>query len=490
MESLHDLEVLLDCKKSNLIVIETEREGCFIEGFNRIAARSRFVFFHWTVTKGLIRLGDGFKHQSHNRDINQLFAQIQSTSFPSVYVLVDFHHFLVDPVAIRHVKDALVNNPEHTIVMLSPSVDLPEDLHNIAVHYKLPLPTQAELKTLVSELAERWYQENKVKVRSSDKRIAKRLVENLCGLSIKDARRLAEHAIFNDGVISQQDIAKINQEKFELLNKNNVLSYELDFEELDNIAGFENLKEWLEIRRKVFSGELDLPGNDIPKGMLLLGVQGCGKSLAAKAVAGSWHLPLLYMDFGALYNRFIGQTEENMRSVLDIAERMEPCVLWMDEIEKGLSAVSNNDDISKRLLGTFLTWLAENKSKVFVVATANDVTALPPELMRKGRFDEVFFVDLPTLPEREEILKVHLRRRELSADSLELLQVAEACEGFSGAEIEQVIVSAIYSTYAKETALSTEDLLKEVARTRPLSVLMAEKIHGLRTWAEHRAVKV
>ena len=240
----------------------------------------------------------------------------------------------------------------------------------------------------------------------------------------------------------------------------------------------------------MFSGELDLPGNDIPKGMLLLGVQGCGKSLAAKAVAGSWHLPLLYMDFGALYNRFIGQTEQNMRSVLDIAERMEPCVLWMDEIEKGLSAVSNNDDISKRLLGTFLTWLAENKSKVFVVATANDVTALPPELMRKGRFDEVFFVDLPTLPEREEILKVHLRRRELSADSLELLQVAEACEGFSGAEIEQVIVSAIYSTYAKETALSTEDLLKEVARTQPLSVLMAEKIHGLRTWAEHRAVKV
>ena len=490
MESLHDLEVLLDCKKSNLIVIETEREGCFIEGFNRIAARSHLAFFHWTVTKGLIRLGSGYTHQSHNRDINQLFAQIQSTNFPSVYVLVDFHHFLTDPVAIRHVKDALVNNPEHTIVMLSSSVELPEDLRNRAVHYELPLPAQSELKAMVNDLAERWYQENNVRVTSTNKRIAKRLIENLCGLSIKDAKRLAEHAIFNDGVINQQDIAEINQEKFDLLNKNNVLSYELDFEELDNIAGFENLKEWLEIRRKVFSGELKLPGNDIPKGMLLLGVQGCGKSLAAKAVAGSWHLPLLYLDFGTLYNRFIGQTEENMRSVLEVAEHMSPCVLWMDEIEKGLSAVSNNDDISKRLLGTFLTWLAENKSKVFVVATANDVTALPPELMRKGRFDEVFFVDLPTLSEREEILKVHLRRRDLSTKGLNLMQVAEACDGFSGAEIEQVIVSAIYSTYAKETKLSTDDLLKEVDRTRPLSVLMAEKIHGLRAWAEHRAVKV
>lgn len=491
MESLHDLEVLVESKKSNLIVIETEREGCFIEGFNRLAARSNLVYFHWTVTKGLIRLGDGnYSHQSHNRDINQLFAQIQATNFPSVYVLVDFHHFLVDPVAIRHVKDALVNNPEHTIVMLSSKVDLPEDLQRAAIHYELPLPTQAQLKEMVNGLAQRWYKENNVKLKSSNKRIAKRLVENLCGLSIVDAQRLAEHAIFNDGIICQKDIVEINQEKFELLNKDNVLSYELDYEELDNIAGFANLKEWLEVRRKVFSGELSLPGNDIPKGMLLLGVQGCGKSLAAKAVAGSWHLPLLYMDFGALYNRYIGRSEENMRSALSVAEHMSPCVLWIDEIEKGLSALSNTDDVSKRMLGTFLTWLAENNSKVFVVATANDVTALPPELMRKGRFDEVFFVDLPEEHERTEILKVHLKRRDLSEKGIDLSRIAAACDGFSGAEIEQVVVSAIYATYAKKSVISTEALLKEVESTRPLSVLMAEKIHSLRAWAEHRAVKV
>ncbi len=490
MESLHDLEVLVESQKTGLVVIETEREGCFIEGFRRISARSTVAYFHWTVTKGLLRLGNDYKHQSHNRDINQLFAQIQSTDFPSVYVLVDFHHFLQDPVAIRHVKDALVNSPQHTVVMLSSEVKLPDELDRMAIRYELPLPTREQLKAIVNDLAERWYQENNVKVKSSNKRIAKLLIENLCGLSVSDAKRLAEHAIFNDGVIDQIDIAKINQEKFDLLNKDSVLSYELDYEELDNIAGFNNLKEWLEIRRKVFSGELSLPGNDIPKGMLLLGVQGCGKSLAAKAVAGSWHLPLLYMDFGILYNRYIGQTEENMRSALQVAEHMAPCVLWMDEIEKGLSAVSNSDDVSKRLLGTFLTWLAENKSKVFVVATANDVTALPPELMRKGRFDEVFFVDLPTESEREAILNVHLKRRDLSIEGIDIAQVAHACDGFSGAEVEQIVVSAIYATYAKEEKITTEALLKEAQSTRPLSILMAEKIHGLRDWAEHRAVKV
>lgn len=490
MESLHDLEVLVESKKTGLVVIETEREGCFVDGFKRIASRSSVAYFHWTVTKGLLRFGDGYSHQTHNRDINQLFAQIQSTTFPSVYVLVDFHHFLQDPVAIRHVKDVLLNSPQHTVVMLSSEVTLPEELNRAATRYELPLPSASELKKIVNDLAERWYQENRVKVKTPNKRMAKLLVENLCGLSVDDAKRLAEHAIFNDGVIDQKDIAELNQEKFDLLNKDNVLSYELDYEELDNIAGFENLKEWLEVRRKVFGGELKLPGGDIPKGMLLLGVQGCGKSLAAKAVAGSWHLPLLYLDFGVLYNRYIGQTEENMRSALAVAEHMAPCVLWMDEIEKGLSAVSSSDDTSKRLLGTFLTWLAENKSKVFVVATANDVTAMPPELMRKGRFDEVFFVDLPSESERAAILSVHLARRELSSEGIDLEKVAASCEGFSGAEVEQVVVSAIYATYAKDKSLTTEALLNEAHTTRPLSILMAEKIQGLRHWAEHRAVKV
>ena len=490
MESLHDLEVLVESRKAGLIIIETEREGCFLEGFRRIADRSSIIYFCWVVTKGLLRLGDGYKVQTNNRDVNQLFAQIQATNPPSVYVLVDFHHFLTDPIAIRHVKDVLINSPQHTIVLLSAKIDLPDELTDRAVHYSLPLPSKAELKAIVKETANRWYQENNIRVKATDKKIVNRLVENLCGLSVSDARRLAEHAIFNDGVIDYKDIAAVNQEKFNLLNRDNVLNYELDYELLDNIAGFTNLKKWLDVRRQVFHGEIDLPGNDIPKGMLLLGVQGCGKSLAAKAVAGSWHLPLLHLDFGALYNRFYGQSEENIRSALATAEQMAPCVLWLDEIEKGLSAVSSSDDVSKRLLGTFLTWLAENKEKVFIVATANEVSALPPELMRKGRFDEVFFVDLPNEEERQGILTVHLNRRDIPSEDINLELIATQCDGFSGAEIEQVVVSGIYNSYSEKQDISTELLLEEVHSTRPLSVLMAERIQALRDWAQHRAVRV
>jgi SpoVK/Ycf46/Vps4 family AAA+-type ATPase len=301
---------------------------------------------------------------------------------------------------------------------------------------------------------------------------------------------MAHHAIYNDGIIDQNDISDILKTKFDLLNKNNVLKLELDYAELKEVAGFDNLKQWLEVRRQVFCGQVKLPGGDTPKGMLLLGVQGCGKSLSAKAVAGSWQLPLLHLDFGTLYNRFYGQTEENLRSALEAAERMQPCVLWVDEIEKGLSAVSGSDDVSKRLLGTFLTWLSEKKESVFIVATANDVSALPPELLRKGRFDEVFFVDLPDVKARAAIFNLHLQRREQDTSLIDVHSLAEQCEGFSGAEIEQLVVSALYHTYQKSDSVTTELLFQLIQDTEPLSVLMSEKIDALREWANGRAVLV
>ena len=486
---MHDLELLINSGRK-LIVLETEREGCFIEGFKRIAHRSQKAYFQWTVTQGLLRLADGYDAQIINKDINQLFSQIQSTEQASVYVLVDFHHYLTEPVALRHIKDVLLHCPEHTLVLLSQKIDLPEELNSLATHYDLPLPTSSQLKRLVNDLAVEYLAERNTKLKAAEKGIVNRLIESLCGLTHSDASRLARHAIWNDGIIDQNDLDHAAQHKFELLNKNNVLSLELDYEELDDIAGFDRLKEWLSIRQKVFNGEIDLPGGDRPKGMLLLGVQGCGKSMAAKAVASAWQLPLLHLDFGTLYNRFYGQTEENMRTALDAAEKMSPCVLWLDEIEKGLSAVSSSDDVSKRLLGTFLTWLAENKSSVFIVATANDVSALPPELIRKGRFDEVFFVDLPTEQVRAQILKVHLRRRELAPDLVDVNKIAQLTDGFSGAELEQLIVSALYHTYAKNQTISTELLQTLALETKPLSVLMAEKIDGIRSWASGRAVPV
>jgi len=480
---MHDLEVLIDSGRK-LIVIETEREGCFIEGFRRLANRSNKAYFQWTITQGLLRLSDGYEHQVLNKDTNQLFAQILSSQRDGVYILVDFHHYLEDPTAIRHIKDVLINNPKQTLILLSQQIELPEDLANKATHYVLPLPTIDSLKKMINDLAIEWMEEQDKKLEVVNNRILSQLLEGLCGLSHSDAQRMARHAIWNDGIIDQSDIIEIAERKFGLLNKNNVLNLELDYEELDNIAGFNKLKDWLQLRRQVFSGEVQLPGGDKPKGMLLLGVQGCGKSMAAKAVAGSWQLPLLHLDFGTLYNRFYGQTEENLRTALDVADKMQPCVLWLDEVEKGMSAVSASDDVSKRLLGTFLTWLAEKKTAVFVVATANDVSKL------KGRFDEVFFVDLPNQNEREAILKIHLKRREQQADVIDVSAISKVTDNFSGAELEQLIVSALYHTYAQKTPITT-DLILELAReTRPLAILMAEKIHALQDWAKGRAVSV
>ena len=486
---MHDLEVLIDSGRK-LIVIETEREGCFIEGFRRLANRSTKAYFQWTITQGLLRLSDGYEHQVLNKDINQLFAQIQASQRSGVYVLIDFHHYLEEPTAIRHIKDVLINNPEQTLILLSQKIELPEDLSNKATHYVLPLPTIDSLKKMVNDLALEWMEEHDKKLEVVNKRILNQLLEGLCGLSHSDAERMARHAIWNDGIIDQSDIVEVAERKFGLLNNNNVLNLELDYEELDNIAGFDKLKDWLRLRRQVFSEEVQLPGGDKPKGMLLLGVQGCGKSMAAKAVAGSWQLPLLHLDFGTLYNRFYGQTEENLRTALDVADKMQPCILWLDEVEKGMSAVSANDDVSKRLLGTFLTWLAEKKTSVFVVATANDVSKLPPELIRKGRFDEVFFVDLPNQHERAAILKIHLKRRELPADVIDVEAIARITKKFSGAELEQLIVSALYHTYAKKDPITTE-LVQELAEaTQPLAVLMAEKINAIQDWAKGRAVSV
>jgi AAA+ superfamily predicted ATPase len=493
MESMHDIEVLIS-SGHRLIVLETEREGCFIDGFRRLAKRSNRAFFQWTVTHGLLRLADGYDTQVINKDINQLFAQIQSTQASGVYILVDFHHQLVEPVAIRHIKDVLIHSPQHSLILLSQKLDLPEELKTLATHFVLPLPTIEQLHQLVTELADQWLKERRIQLKLSDKDIIDRLVKSLCGLSYIDAKRIAHHTIYNDGIIDQMDIAEVAKRKFDLLNNNNVLSLELDYEELTAIAGFNRFKQWLELRRKVFLGDLDMPGEDTPKGILLLGVQGCGKSLAAKAVAGSWQLPLLHLDFGTLYNRFYGQTEENLRTALVAAEKMQPCVLWIDEIEKGISAVSASDDVSKRLLGTFLTWLAEKNSSVFVVATANDVQALPPELMRKGRFDEVFFVDLPDSGAREKILRLHLQRRGLDEAALDIPVLVEQTEGFSGAEIEQLVVSAMYQIYNTEPvdrrSIDTAQLSALISNTRPLSVLMGERVHALRSWAAGRAVPV
>jgi SpoVK/Ycf46/Vps4 family AAA+-type ATPase len=275
--------------------------------------------------------------------------------------------------------------------------------------------------------------------------------------------------------------------KYDLLGRDSPLSFEYETAKFSEIGGMQRLRQWLETRRSFFRDEP--PAHlDPPRGLLLLGVQGCGKSLAAKAAAGIFGVPLLRLDFGILYSKYYGETERNLRKALDTSEVMAPCVLWVDEIEKGSAVGSEDDGLSRRVLGTLLTWMSERKKAVFLVATANDISCLPPELVRKGRFDEIFFVDLPSPANRSEILRIHLIKRGLDPQQFDLAALAEATSGFSGSEIEQAIVSSMYTAHAQSRVPSMEDLLAEIRQTRPLSVVMSEKVAEVRDWAKDRTV--
>ncbi|MEX0915055.1 MAG: AAA family ATPase, partial [Wenzhouxiangellaceae bacterium] len=327
----------------------------------------------------------------------ELLRHIDQRRDGGIFLLADFQPWLDDPVIARLLREISRNEqpPATTLVLTGSRIDLPEPLQAKAVQFELDPPARAELEQMVRAEARAWNDgRGKVQARIDDAALGA-LVDNLGGLIMKDARRLARNAIYDDGVLDDADLPGIMKAKFDLLDPGGVLGYELETERFANIAGMPNLKRWLDQRAGVFREDKAPPGLDPPKGMLLLGVQGCGKSLAARAVAGHFSVPLLHLDCGALYNRFHGESERNMRESLRSAERMAPCVLWIDELEKGMATGDNDGGTSRRMLATLLTWMAERRSRVFLVATSNDVTRLPPELLRKGRFDEIFFVDLP-----------------------------------------------------------------------------------------------
>jgi SpoVK/Ycf46/Vps4 family AAA+-type ATPase len=319
-----------------------------------------------------------------------------------------------------------------------------------------------------------------------DVKAVENLVDNLGGLPQHDVERLARQAIFNDGALTQDDIKPLLAAKYQLLNRGGTLSFEPDTARFADVGGLKNLRRWIQQRKAAFDGSA--PGLDAPKGVLLLGVQGCGKSLAARAAAGVLGVPLVRLDFGALYSKWHGESEKNLRESLKSAEALAPCVLWLDEIEKALSTGEGDSGTSRRVLGAFLTWLAEQRARVFIVATANDITALPPELVRKGRFDEIFFVDLPSPAARGEIFAIHCKKRGITLGDSDLQALATRCEGFSGAEIEQAIVSALYSAHSIQQQVDARLIAGELAATRPLSTMMAEKIAELRDWAAERTV--
>jgi SpoVK/Ycf46/Vps4 family AAA+-type ATPase len=320
---------------------------------------------------------------------------------------------------------------------------LPGELDSFSARFDMSLPSDTERRNIVKKVADQWVAEHPGSRVKADAKAHEMLIRNLAGLTYSDTEQLARNAIFGDGAISSSDLPDVMQAKYELLNRGGALQFEYDTARFNDVGGMERLKEWLQKRKLVFDGSANVAHLDAPKGIVLLGVQGCGKSLAAKATAGIFGVPLLRLDFGAIYDKYHGETERKLRESLRTADVMAPCVLWIDEIEKGIAGRGGETGTTQRVLGTFLTWMAEKQSQVFVVATANNIEALPPELVRKGRFDEIFFVDLPNAGHRAEILGIHLRRRDQDLARFDIAAIAAASDGFSGSEIEQAVVAAV-----------------------------------------------
>ncbi|QDH71452.1 AAA family ATPase [Marilutibacter alkalisoli] len=490
MSELQDLVALIRAN-TPLIVIETRDESRVTELFRQALMQVWRAMFRWSITEGLRRIDIDREDPAESPpDVSSTLMTIRDAGQRGVYLLFDVHPFLGAAMTQRQLREVIDRRDcqPHVLVMVGHKVELPAELESRAVRYRPRLPDANALLKLVRQQAEDYAKEHGGKRVEVDGEAVQQIVRNLNGLDLVDARRIARHLIFRDGALDADDLPELARLKFELLNQSGHLHYEYDSARMDEVAGARRLKRWVEHRREVFVSGNAPPGLDIPKGMLLLGVQGCGKSMIAKAVAAGFGVPLVRLDMGTLYNKYHGETERNLREALAAAEQLAPCVLWVDEIEKALSGDDNDGGVSRRVLGHLLTWMAERRSRVFMVATANQVSALPPELLRKGRFDEVFFVDLPDAATREQLFDLHLRKRTLDPSEFDLRGLATASEGFSGAEVEQAIVSAMYAAHATGAALSDFALRAELKQSRPLSVLMAEQVEALRAWATGRTV--
>ena len=488
MSELEDLTTLVRAA-TPLLVIETVDEQRVIECFRHVIAQALHPLWRWTLTEGLTRLDFTQPEADVAPDVTSTLDAIHAAPERGIYLLFDFHGLLGYARSQRQLREIAQRQrcAAHTIVLVGARVELPVELDALALRVPLSLPDLKELAAILRAEALAWQREHNRQL-PVDTDAARTIVRNLLGLTVPDARRIVRKLIYADGALGAEDLPVLMQSKFDLLNRSGLLHYDYATASFADVAGVTHLREWVQKRRGVFLAAAPNPALDPPKGVLLLGVQGCGKSLAAKAIAGGFGVPLVRLDFGSLYDKYQGETEKNLREALASTELLAPCVLWIDEIEKGLASGGEDGGVSRRVLGYLLTWMAERKAKVFLVATANAVQELPAELLRKGRFDEIFFVDLPREPVRAEIFAMHLKRRQLDPAGFDLAALAAASAGFSGAEIEQGIVSALYDAAGGSAPPDQAALLRALAQTRPLSVLMREQVDALRAWAQGRCV--
>lgn len=497
MSIQQEIETLIRARYPLIYVVSSEElrvQNLIIE----IAARRQKKVFEWSCSTGIVPAGTSIQSQKQRNPatrepiaaLDLVIDQVE----PAIFIFKDFHPHLAKNnfAVVRKLKEIALHlkNSYKTIILVSPSMEIPSELDKEMTVVNFPLPDKEELALLLDKIIQdvRHVKQVKVELDSSGR---ERLLQAALGLTLGEAENVFAKLIVKTERLSGDCVNEVFAEKQQIVRKSGLLDYYATDENFANVGGLPMLKEWLQKRSAAFSDSARQFGLPAPKGILILGVQGCGKSLCAKAVSSLWQLPLLRFDMGRMFGSFIGSSEENVRRAIAVAESIAPAILWVDEIEKAFagsqSSGVSDGGTTARVFGTFLTWLSEKTAPVFVVATANDISQLPPELLRKGRLDEIFFVDLPSDQEREDIFRIHISKRGRDPEQFDLKMLAACSREFSGAEIEEAVISALYDAFYEQQDLTTECILNALRETVPLSKTMDEQIDRLRNWAEGRA---
>lgn len=474
-----------------LIYLITPEEDRAEQAVSRIAndnSEDRRVFV-WTVTRGMVEYGQSRQSTQHNTVSPE--AAIEWTirqKEAGIYIFKDLHPFIEGPVITRWLRDAIASfkDSNKVIILMSPVQTLPIELEKEAVVLDYPLPNLTELNQVLSARL------SKSRKSGIDTETREKLLKAALGLTRDEAEKVYRKAQVKTGQLTENEVEIVLSEKKQLIRRNGILEYIEEDETINSVGGLEELKGWLRQRSNAFTERAREYGLPQPKGMLILGVPGCGKSLIAKTTSRLWGLPLLRLDMGRVYDgSTVGRSEANLRNALKTAESISPVILFIDELDKAFSGGAGSGDsdggTSGRIFGSFLTWMQEKKSPVFVMATANRVERLPGEFLRKGRFDEIFFVDLPNSAERQDIFKIHLGKRRSDINRFDIEQLTKVSEGFSGAEIEQAIIAAMYDAFAQDREFTQLDIIAAIKATLPLSRTMTEQVTALRDWAGQRA---
>ena len=512
------LKVLLDSSTPS-VVLETVEEMRAVRLVRVACSALNLTAFEWSIANGLSRCGgdvleplDSSRIHSagygtaqdpaemtaqtiyNSREPAQVLGHLEGITIEAAFILKDFHRHMDDPVVVRRLRDVgqKFSANRRTVIITAPAITMPAELGSLVEFLELPLPDKQRLRQIIDEMIVRVSKTRTIK-RALDSAGLDAMANNLRGLTEEEAERAVSQAIVARYGLTPEIVTDVLQAKKDMLRRSEMLDFVEASDNMANVGGLENLKSWLVQRRGSWEEQARAFGLEPARGVIILGIQGCGKSMCARAIAGEWHLPLVKFDTAAVYDKFIGETEKRIQKVFQVAEQLAPCVLWIDELEKvfagsGPDSASADAGVSSRLLASFLSWMQDRKAPVFVAATCNNVSALPPELIRKGRFDELFFVDLPNQAERKQIFSIQLARRKRDPANFDLDRVAAAARGYSGAEIDAAVQTAMYAAYSQKKDVSTQGLLDALKGTVPLSTTRAEEIQELRDWAGQRAV--